>query len=99
MIRGTTPIITINTDVDLSDAEVIFITFSQLGQRKIEKELESIEVTETSLVVDLSQEDTLKLDSQRAVEIQIRARFSGGRAIASNVMTASVKRILKEGVI
>ena len=51
--------------------------------------------------VQLTQDDTLALDSALNVDIQIRAGFGGegGSRVRSNIVTASVEKILKDGAI
>lgn len=98
MYRGTTPLNIFTVDADLTTAEVIYITYKQGCQVVIEKDIDEIEVAADKLTVRLSQEDTLKFD-YREVEIQIRARYSDGTAIASNIIKTTVEHILKDGVI
>lgn len=104
MKRGTTPTNTFTVDLDLTQAQVLYITYEQGGRTVIEKTLEDVTITPGSgknpetLSVSLSQTDTLRLKNG-AVDIQIRARFPNGEAIASDVMTVPVDVILKEGVI
>ena len=98
MFRGTTPTNVFNVDVDLTNAEVIYITYKQQNKVVFEKTKDDITVTENSLTVKLTQEETLKL-TEREVEIQIRARFSDGTALASNIIKTTASKILKDGVI
>ena len=42
---------------------------------------------------------SLSPDEDQQVEVQIRGRTEDGRAFASNIMTAPLSRILKDGVI
>lgn len=53
------------------------------------------------LSVRLPQEETLKLNAQRNLraEIQLRVLTRDGEALASNIETVDVGRILKDGVI
>lgn len=99
MRRGTTPRHIFTTDVDLTDAEVMYITYKQLGKKVVEKELADIELGTDELAVELSQEDTLSFQDPSEVQIQIRARFADGTAIASNIMKVPAETILKDGVI
>ncbi len=99
MRRGTTPTHDFTTDVDLSEATKIYITYKQGGKVILEKELSDITVTPTKLTVELTQEDTLAFGVSKSVEIQIRALMDTGEAIASNVITTTAQKILKEGVI
>lgn len=98
MIRGTTPTHIFNVNVDLSEAEVIYITYKQSESIVVEKEKADCTVSGETISVKLTQEDTLKFNTA-PVEIQIRARFPDGSAIASNIMQTTVTRILKGGVI
>lgn len=102
MYRGTTPAHTFTTDTDLSEADVIYITYKQNGQIVLEKTKADITFDtvqqEYTMTVGLSQAETLALDDSQ-VAIQIRARFSDGRAIASNVISVPVRQILKDGEI
>lgn len=103
MYRGTTPTNAFTTALDLSDADVIYITYKQDGAVVIEKTKDDITFGTTdddryTLTIGLTQEETLAF-STSTVYIQIRARFSDGRVVASNVVPATVQQILKEGVI
>lgn len=98
MRRGTTPTITINTDIDLTDASNLFVTFKQAGVVIIEKTLSDVTVTTEAVVVNLTQDDTLALNSRELLQFQIRATL-GDEKVASNIMQSDVGRILKEGVI
>ena len=96
MYRGTTPTNIFNVDLDISDAEVIYITYKQDDTVVLEKTLSDITVEPKRLTVVLTQDDTLKLAPGR-VEIQIRARFRDSAAVASNIIKTTAEQILKEG--
>jgi len=97
--RGTTPTNTFTVDVDLRDAEVLWLTYKQNSKIVIQKEKEDLEIDETEVRVYLTQEETLALKDSVGVRIQFRARYADGNAIKSNIMQASVEEILKDGVI
>lgn len=100
MFRGTTPVNIFTTDIDLSLAEVIYVTYSQNGTVVLEKTQDDLtEVTDSQITLQLSQEDTLKFAQNVPVEIQIRARTALGEAVASNIIKTTAARILKDGVI
>lgn len=114
MYRGTTPTITINCDIDVSEFVTMWVTFrtQQLAtyappkQVEVTKHLgdEGVDATDRVVTVSLTQADTLLLgslspDEDQQVEVQIRGRTEDGRAFASNIMTAPLSRILKDGVI
>ena len=103
MYRGTTPTITINCDIDVSEFVTMWVTFrtQQLAtyappkQVEVTKHLgdEGVDATDTLMLGSLSP------DEDQQVEVQIRGRTEDGRAFASNIMTAPLSRILKDGVI
>lgn len=104
MYRGTTPTNRFTTDIDLRGFR-IYITYSQNGRELFTKTNEDFEVLESEIVVRLKQEDTLKLSASGgsgrgpSVKMQIRYVTPSGDAGASNIMTASVEDVLKDGEI
>lgn len=98
MRRGTTPTLTISTDADLTPASNLFVTFTQNGEPVFEKTLEDVTLTSETVTVLLTQNETLLMKSDAPVQFQIRASI-GDMKLASNIMTASVDQILKNGVI
>ena len=99
MRRGTTPTHTFKTDLDLTTAEVIYITYEQGDKVVFEKTKEDLTVTAEEITLDLTQADTLALSPIGKVYFQIRAKLPGGKAVASNIMECPAKKILKNGVI
>lgn len=100
MRRGTTPTHIFKTSIDLTDAEVIFITYRQGKKNVLEKTKDDLdEVTDEKIKVTLSQTDTLAFSVSGQVDIQIRARFPDGAAVASQVIRTDASIILKQGVI
>ena len=98
MIRGTTPTHTFMLPVDLRTAEVIELYYAQNNTVVVEKQKSDMTVTSNSVSVTLTQEDTLKF-CVSDVEMQIRARFPSGEAIATDIKRTNVRRVLKGGVI
>ena len=99
MIRGTTPTHRFNVPVDMTDAEVIYISYRQDDRVLVEKTGSDIAVTDRYLEVRLSQRETLLFSDKENIEIQIRAKFSDGTAIASNIIMLPVGEVIKYGVI
>lgn len=100
MKRGTTPFITINTDQDLTGYEYIVFTMEdRVGNEvNVDNGSDAMQVNPDSVVVRLSQDQTLSM-TKGGVKMQVRARDSAGYAIASNIMTANMEDILRDGVI
>ena len=98
MRRGTTPTLTISTDINLTEASNFYLTFKQGDRIIFEKTLTDVTITEDTVSVWLTQAETLALKDGRMVSFQIRATL-GDQKVASNIMTAKVDEILKGGEI
>lgn len=99
MIRYTTPTHIFNVNLDFTRVDVIYVTYNQNGTNLVEKTKKDLTITVDQITLTLSQEDTGKFVIGEPVEIQIRARFYDGTAVASNIMRTTVERVLKGGVI
>lgn len=96
--RGTTPTIKIKVPFATAEIEVAYITVNQCGATVFEREVRDFGSPDM-IAAELTQEDTLMLQSDHEAEIQVRGRFFGGKTFASKIIRDSVGRILKEGVI
>ena len=100
MKRGTTPTHTFTVDVDLTSATVIYLTYKQNGETIVERDISNMTVTSDSIEVKLTQTETLAFSTTGNIQIQIRAGFSDGSRIASDILSVSpAGQILKEGAI
>lgn len=99
MIRGTTPTIVFKLPFDAVMLAEAWVTISQNEVAVIDKELKDLEVAGNALILKLTQDETLMLDHDVLVEMQVRARTVDGNALASRIMREVPERILKEGVI
>lgn len=106
MYRGTTPniVIKINSDIDLSTMEQIWVTFkSKSAEKNYDIDKLEINTEEKTIGVTMSQADTLAfqtdLNQANRVEVQLRLLDNEGIAYASSITSIPLYRILKEGVI
>ena len=99
MNRGSTPTCIFDVDMDLRDAVKVLITFKQDDMIIFEKDLPDVTVTETQVQVKLTQADTLKLDADKKVQMQIRPKFANGDTFPSDVMETTVEELLRDGEI
>lgn len=102
--KGGTPTHTFNCNVDLSEAVALYITYAQNGRNVLEKQLDDCEITATNegcaVQCKLTQENTLAFaDSNKRVEIQIRAKLADGAAFVSEIVETTVSKLLKPGAI
>lgn len=96
---GTTMSHVFTVSVDLTGAEVMYITYQQQGKTVLEKDLSDCVITPESITVNLRQEDTLGFIDNLGVKIQIRVRMPDGSALKSEVIKTTADELLKEGVI
>ena len=103
MIRGTTPILTfkINTELDLSQIEKAEITFkseSGMKERTWDETELIIDPVENKMQLQMSQEDTLYFNVGN-INIQLRIKLNNDMVYASGILTTTLDKILKDGVI
>ena len=99
MYRGTTPTLEFTLPFAVSELSKAWITIGQFGKSVIKRTLAECTVDGDKIIVTLTQQETLQLRVDDDTEIQIRALKPSGEALASEIITVDVKRILEEGVI
>lgn len=98
--RGTTPTFVFHVSADLTEAEVVYLTFEQGGKIVFELTKDELDITEETIEVKLTQQQTLALlAGVSTVNMQFRAKFADGSAVASNTMFFIPDEILKGGEI
>lgn len=101
MIRGTTPTLIFGVPFDVTAISLLNITFVQAENIVLEKELEDIRLDQETneIICALTEEETLILDSEiNNVDIQLRVGI-GEERLVSNIISTTVERILKDGVL
>lgn len=102
MLRGTTPQLTFNMPIDITNAAEVWLTFSQNKREIFTLTKKDMEITAKSVVCRLTQKQTLSLDASKRLEMQFRVGFGGATqrdAFASNIIATTVEEILKDGEI
>ena len=102
MIRGTTPTLLFNLPFQASlikSAEITIKYIDDFKKTLITKTLEDCELGETSIGTRLTQEETLQLPAPASVLVQLRILTIDDKALATEVYTVKVKKLLAEGVI
>ena len=99
MIRGTTPTLEFTIPFDMELIAEAYVTLSQKNKVVLDKRLMDCQCSENKLSVKLTQEETLMLDCAYKTEIQVRVRTVDGDALASEIITESTERILRDGVV
>lgn len=100
MYRGTTPTLNFIFEYNLENFDItaFYLTFMQGSKTILEKELSELEVKENVVTVKLTQEETLSMESNTPIYIQARLKIQDV-AYATNIISTSLKSILKGGVI
>lgn len=101
MRRGTTPTLTFTTPYAADLIQSGYISFMQRGTDILDISLTdpAVTIADESISVDLNQEQTLLFTTVDTVKMQIRAKLTSGKAVASNIVSSKVFPILKEGEI
>lgn len=99
MIRGTTPLLEFGLPFSTDIIKEAWLTFSQFNKEVFTIEDEALTMEGSLISVKLTQEQTLLLSQNSALEIQIRILTNNGDALASNIIRTDVGRILKDGEI
>lgn len=98
MKRGTTPTIRMTLKgVSIENLSSIYVTIKQ-GIVVFDAEDVIRENSSNYLIINLTQEETLRLQAGEAM-IQMRAMTNDGQAIATDRIKLNVGAILKEGLI
>jgi hypothetical protein len=104
--RGTTNTLVFDVGIDTKEISQLWLTFSHFENNDSEvftKTIKDVILENTKINVNLSQEDTLSLNTHNMREtqdfIQLRALMKDGQALASNIVSVNVDKLLKDGVI
>lgn len=103
MYRGTTTTIAFTLPFEASKLDVLSIAFAQkespyAKEAKVifKKKLADCTLQDKSVLCELSEMDTLQLNSDYDVQIQLRAKCAD-KSMASDIYTVTVGRILEDG--
>ena len=99
MIRGSTPTHRFTPSIDLSLIKDIELVYAQNDVVLITKHLEDFEVEDNTLILKLSQEETLKFSHKAAVQIQARTLMLDGSVLSTHVTTTTVQKCLSSEVL
>lgn len=99
MIRGTTPEHKFTIPFDTALVDKVKIIYAQDDVVVFEKETADCVLDGMTVTTRLTQEDTLKLDHKKAVQIQLRILTTGGQALASIIEKVGVSQLLDDEVL
>lgn len=99
MIRGTTPIHTFEIPFDTYNIDKVNVIYAQDYKQVLKKTTDECELKGNQISLTLTQDDTLKFDSKRNVQIQVRVLTKDGKSLASYIETVVALRCLSDEVI
>lgn len=100
MRRGTTPTHTFDiSPIEASVLSKVKITYAQGNTVVLVKRTEDCTLEGNTIKLTLTQEETLKFDHKKLVEVQVRVLTAGGDALASYIHNVTVGRLLDEEVL
>lgn len=97
--KGCTCIHSFTIPYTKDEIATLYITYKQKDTVVFEKTMDDCVFTDGRVLVNLIQEDTLSLDSNVVIDIQIRVRLENGIVTKSNIVQTITDFVLKEGVI
>ena len=98
--RGTTPYLELKLkNIELTDIDVMWITFAQDGEIKVDKDLSDVVEIEGKPFLHLTQEDTLSFKGNADALMQSRILLNNDEADVTVEKKMYIKDILKDGVI
>ena len=95
-IRGTTPTVTFNLPFNVNTIQNVEVYFAQNDERLFTKGYNDCVLSGTTLSVTLKQRDTLLLDEEEKLQIQIRFRFVDGSVDATDIIKDKVGKLLSD---
>lgn len=98
-IRGTTPTVTFNLPFDVSTIKNCEVYFAQNDNLLFTKGYNDCVLDDRTLSVTLKQKDTLLLDEEEKLQIQIRFRFTNDTVDATEIIKGKVGKLLSDSPI
>jgi hypothetical protein len=99
MTPGATPTHTFNVPIDAEEIAAVRISYEQNGKILLSKNKEDCTLSGKQIIVKLSQEDSLKFDSNVIVRIQLKIRTTGDDVIISDIIKKTTNIVLDKAVI
>lgn len=99
MIRATTPTHHFELPLGREMIKKILVTYAQDDVIILEKDENSVVFNDNTVEVTLTQEETLKFDANKSVQIQIRVLTPDGKAPASPIYIVPCGKVLNSEVL
>lgn len=99
MRRGATPTHTFTLPFSTDEVSKVRVVYSQDNRPIVVKEMEDCAFEGNDVVVELTQEDTLKFDSSKFVDIQLRVLTLAEDSLVSDIIQKAVGACLDNEVL
>ncbi len=99
MMRGTTPTHQFVLPIGVEMVKSLEIIYKQNDKEILKKTKEDCKLTENTIEVTLSQQDTFKFTQNVVVEIQLRVLTTGGNVPKTPIYRVSCDRCLSDEVL
>ena len=99
MIRGTTPTHTFTIPFDTALIKEVRVVYAQADTPIVWKETKDCTLEGKTISTTLTQEDTLKFDCKKTVQIQIRVLTTAGEVLSTLVQNIMVEKCLDSEVL
>lgn len=99
MYRATTPSHRFTFPIDPENCEIIRITYAQNNKIILTKEKSDMTISDNTVTLVLTQEETKMFFARFPVQVQVRALTFDGKALASPTFTRDVKEVLDDGIL
>ncbi len=83
MYRGTTPTYEVELAIDIADVKKVRFVFKQ-GDTVLKKDIDGTELTDNTVSVKLSQEETFMFDECKCATVQVRVLTKGDDALITD---------------
>lgn len=99
MVKGTTPTLYFECDLEWNDIKELSLVFTQKDKLVLKFTKEACSYEDGNLIVTLTQEQSFTFDEHSIIEMQIKIKLTDGTVLASNIIQSTVGKILDEEII
>jgi hypothetical protein len=96
--QGATPTHKFKLPYSRDFVDSAIVTYAQNGETVLDKEGAELTIDDNAILVELTQEETLRFDENCDVRIQIKVKSKNGKVIPSKIIYASVEEVLNREV-
>lgn len=96
--QGSTPTHKFHLSLSSDMIESAIVTYAQHDKTVFEKQGDDVAIGDNCITVELTQEDTLALDPNESVRVQIKVKTMNGKVIPSKMLYLTTNEVLNKEV-